>query len=659
MARALNISGSDKKMSWLISSLSRVVLCFYLICLVNKAGYSQECPPNIDFESGSLDNWMCYTGSVAAVNGNHVFNLFPSNGPSFNRHTIHSRQSNQIDPYGGFPTTAPNGSGYSVRLGNDEAGGQGEGIAYQFTIPANQNFYSLIYHYAVVFQDPNHQMYQQPRLEIEITNVTDNQLIHCSSFTFFPFGSLLPGFFISPIVADSTSVWCKDWTAVSINLNGHAGKTIRLMFKTGDCTFIRHFGYAYIDVNTECSSEFVGAAFCPGDSAINVSAPWGYQNYKWFNNNFTQQLGTNQAIGFSPPPPPGTRLAVEVTPYDGYGCLDTLYTTLVDTLTIQSFAGEDTLSCNQTPVLIGANPKPGLFYHWDPPMDLSDSRAANPFAGPRVTTEYVLTTTNFGGGCSAKDTVIVTASIIDTTLTLLGKDAYCVGSGDSTVLLLPPTTSIQWFKDDIPISIPNTSRFTVTQTGSYYALLTNNDECSISTGKKDILIEDPVPGIRYPTQYVVEDYPHQLTARDFGIAYEWAPATQLSDPNIFDPVFDGPDDMLYTVAIETLAGCVTIDTQLVLITKEVKIHVPTAFTPNNDGLNDYFKPIPMGIRDFKFFRVYNRWGQLIFDLRSDPRGWDGTIGGKPQASQVFVWVAEGVGVDNRTYREKGTFTLVR
>src|SRR5690606_33020662 len=120
-----------------------------------------------------------------------------------------------------------------------------------------------------------------------------------------------------------------------------------------------------------------------------------------------------------------------------------------------------------------------------------------------------------------------------------------------------------------------------------------------------------------------------------------------------------PHDMLYTVAIETLAGCVTIDTQLVQITKEVKIHVPTAFTPNNDGLNDYFRPIPMGIRDFKFFRVYNRWGQLIFDLRSHPRGWDRTIGGKPQASQVFGWVAEGVGVDNRTYREKGTFTLVR
>ncbi len=54
-------------------------------------------------------------------------------------------------------------------------------------------------------------------------------------------------------------IWYKDWTAVSINLDGLAGKTIRLFFKTADCTFRRHFGYAYIDVNAECSGEFVGA----------------------------------------------------------------------------------------------------------------------------------------------------------------------------------------------------------------------------------------------------------------------------------------------------------------------------------------------------------------------------------------------------------------
>ena len=91
-----------------------------------------------------------------------------------------------LDPYGGFPINCPNGSGRSIKLGNDAGGGLAEGISYEFTIPAGQNEYSLIYHYAVVFQDPNHQQFEQPRMEIEITNVTDNRIIDCSSFTFFP-----------------------------------------------------------------------------------------------------------------------------------------------------------------------------------------------------------------------------------------------------------------------------------------------------------------------------------------------------------------------------------------------------------------------------------------------------------------------------------------
>src|SRR5678810_122139 len=94
--------------------------------------------------------------------------------------------------------------------GNNRGGGQAEGISYEFTIPAGQDIYSLIYHYAVVFQDPNHEVFQQPRLEIEVTNTTDNKVLNCSSFTFIPFGSILPGFFLSGNQQDTTNVWCKD-----------------------------------------------------------------------------------------------------------------------------------------------------------------------------------------------------------------------------------------------------------------------------------------------------------------------------------------------------------------------------------------------------------------------------------------------------------------
>lgn len=634
---------------------------FITILLSTLSFYSiAQCPPNIDFENGTFDNWTCYTGSVSAAGGRNTINLFQSGGPIYGQHTMFSSGSgNQLDPYGGFPVTCPNGSGYSIKLGNDQGGAGAEGVSYEFIIPPGRNEYSLIYNYAVVFQDPNHQIYEQPRLEIEITNITDNKIIDCSSFTFVPYGSVLPGFFVSPVQVDTTNIWCKDWSAVSINLNGNAGKTIRLFFKTSDCTFQRHFGYAYIDVNSECSSEFVGATYCPGDRFVEVTAPWGYQQYTWYNNNFTQQLGTQQNIRFTPPPPAGTTIAVEVIPYDGYGCRDTLFALLIDTLTVVSNAGKDTLSCNTVPVPIGAIPKPGLVYSWSPVTGLSNPGIANPRAGPTITTKYVLSTSSIGGGCVSTDTVIVKASIVDSSIQLIGKDAFCITSADSAVLIVSAANNAQWYRSDVIIGGANLASYKVLQSGSYHALLVNADGCRAATAKKTILIEKPLPGIRYPVEYAVVNHPQTLQARTIGVEVQWLPSTFLNNPNSFTPIYTGTTDVLYNIELTTASGCVTVDTLLVKPLKEVKIYVPTAFTPNNDGLNDYLKPIPGGIKEFRYFRIYNRWGQLVFDMHSNTKGWDGNISGMPQGTGVFVWMAEGVGVDNNIYRGKGTVLLVR
>jgi len=655
-----NDCNSDTKRSAL-SCFAAQFISFFLLCLVCVFAKSQHCPPNIDFESGTFQNWTCYTGSVAAVNGQNIISLSPSGGPVAGQHTMYtSGQLPELDPFGGFPVNCPNGSGNSIKLGNTSGGAEAEGISYEFTIPPNQNVYSLIYHYAVVFQDPNHLDFQQPRLEIEITNLTDNEIIHCSSFTFFASsGAILPGFFISPVQQDTVNVWCKDWSAVSINLNGNAGKTIRLFFKTADCTFVRHFGYAYIDVNTECSSEFVGATYCPDDTAAIVTAPYGYQSYTWYNSNFSQILGNQQTISLSPLPASGDIIAVEVVPYNGYGCLDTLYALLIDTLTVVANAGRDTLSCNANPVLIGANPVPGYVYSWVPATGLSNPYIANPRAGPYTTTSYVLTTRSRGGGCATNDTVVVTASVIDSSISLLGKDAYCITSNDSAVLFVQPTHSIQWYRDNNFISGASQVRYKVNQSGSYHALLTDDKGCRANTPARIINIEQPRPGITYPVQFAVVNYPIQLQARNFGISAEWSPVTYLTNATSYTPTYNGPSEIQYTVAIRTEAGCLTVDTQLVKTFKEVKIYVPTAFTPNNDGLNDYLKPIPVGIKELRYFRIYNRWGQLLFDLKSNPRGWDGAIGGKAQSSQAVVWMAEGIGLDNKTYKVKGTTVLIR
>lgn len=633
--------------------------CFTVLSIFIQVAVFAQCPPNIDFESGSFDGWTCYTGYTAAVNNANEINLSVS-GPVPGRHTMYTANSGLVDPYGGFSVNCPNGSGHSIRLGNDQGGGEAEGISYEFTIPANRNVFSLMYYYAVVFQDPNHQEFQQPRMVVEITDESDNSLISCSSFTFIPYGSVLPGFYVSQLSGDDgTPIWCKDWSAVTINLNGHAGKRIKLFFKTADCTFRRHFGYAYIDVNSECSDEFVGASYCPDDTAVNIVGPYGYQAYTWYNNNFNQVLGKEQTLIVSPPPANGTTIALEIVPYSGYGCLDTLYAKLLDTLHVRAVAGPDKLSCNNESVQIGAPPKAGFVYSWIPATGLTKPDISNPLAKPAETTNYILTSHSLGGGCLTTDTVLVTASSVSNKMQLEGKDTFCTGFGDSAVLQVDPSDRIQWYRDDVPIRGAIQDKLKVTQSGSYYAIIVSAEGCVINTEKQPIFIDRARPGIAYPTEYAVSNLPYRLTARTFGSDVLWNPVANLDDPTKVSPVFKGTTESLYTIAIKTNTGCITVDTQLVKIIKAADVYVPSAFTPNSDGLNDVLRPTLMGMKDLQFFRVYNRWGQLLFETSTKYFGWDGKINGNQQPSDVVIWVVQALGVDGQTYIKKGTTLLIR
>ncbi len=370
-------------------------------------------------------------------------------------------------------------------------------------------------------------------------------------------------------------------------------------------------------------------------------------------------LGSSQILTLAPPPAAGTTIAVEVVPYEGYGCVDTFYAKLIDTLTVTAFAGKDVLSCNKDPVPLGLRPKLGLLYSWTPAAGLSNPHIANPIATPDATTTYMLRTSNSGGGCVSRDTVVVTASIINNSLQLAGKAMFCRENGDSAVLSVQPTDKIQWYKNNAAIAGANQPRLRVTEPGSYYAMLANNDGCNIGTSKENIVIESARRGVTYPVQYAVIDQPFALQARQFGETVLWNPGTSLNNRSSYTPVFTGPSDQLYNIEITTIAGCVTIDTQMVKTVKQAEIYVPTAFTPNNDNLNDVLKPTLMGIKDLRYFRIFNRWGELIFETKTVGQGWNGILKGVVQPTQVFVWVAEGVGTDGRVVMRKGTSLLVR
>ncbi|MEJ0101647.1 MAG: gliding motility-associated C-terminal domain-containing protein [Bacteroidota bacterium] len=118
----------------------------------------------------------------------------------------------------------------------------------------------------------------------------------------------------------------------------------------------------------------------------------------------------------------------------------------------------------------------------------------------------------------------------------------------------------------------------------------------------------------------------------------------------------------YTVGLTVFSpiGCNESISKKIRVLGSCYIAVPSAFTPNNDGLNDYLYPLGALKADKLSFRVFNRWGQLMFYTNSWLNKWDGTINGTPQSAGVYVWLLEFTNRDSgKKVEMKGTTTLIR
>lgn len=143
----------------------------------------------------------------------------------------------------------------------------------------------------------------------------------------------------------------------------------------------------------------------------------------------------------------------------------------------------------------------------------------------------------------------------------------------------------------------------------------------------------------------------------------WTPATGLNFTNIKNPVASlgsMTDSITYLLRAENAAGCYGADSLTVAVFKTgTNLFVPTAFTPNGDGMNDRLYPICVGIKRLVFFRVYDRWGKLVFATNQIGSGWDGRVQGKEQATGGFVYLAEGIDYTGKAIFSKGSVLLIR
>jgi gliding motility-associated-like protein len=203
-----------------------------------------------------------------------------------------------------------------------------------------------------------------------------------------------------------------------------------------------------------------------------------------------------------------------------------------------------------------------------------------------------------------------------------------------------------------------------------YSLISVADaNCSnTATGSAAISVGTPITPVRYATINATANLPKQLQARIFTPTdqYAWNPAVGLNAYSIDNPVFNYDRTTEYFITIAAGTGCTVVDTLLVNVYPASAppavvstIFVPNAFSPNGDGHNDKLSPLLFRIQELYYFRVFNRWGQLVFETNIRGEGWDGIFKGVPLGADVFTWTAAGVGTDGRTHNWRGQSILLR
>jgi gliding motility-associated-like protein len=889
----------------------RLQLLTILITLLSfLEGAGQNCPPNIGFESGTFNNWETLTGSVTTAG------ISLSSGPSvFDRHTLMDRNSGR-DEYGDFPRLCPYGGNYSVKLGNDGVMAEAEGLSYSFVVPSNLDTFTMTYFYAVVFEDPGHLPIEQPRFLVTAYDLTTNQSLACSSFDYVASGSI-PGFHTAQ---SRNTVRYKDWTPASLQFAGLSGHTILLEFKTSDCSRGGHFGYAYVDVASTCTNLLATAPFCIASNSLVLNAPYGFQDYIWYNSNFSQVIGTGQSVVLSPPPVTSGSFFVDMIPYPGYGCRDTLQA-IVTPLPVPDTpsAPADVFYCvGMIPSPLTATPSPNnvlVWYTSDTARSGSSMAPLPPTSGPGVTTWWVAQKALFGCESNRKPINVHVVGSIPLTFTIdndtqclvgnsfrltntspdIGRGYYVWEHGDNTTAASLPGDSVQHtYASAGPYTVTLNLRNAASCSGSVQlpltvipkpmpdfstqgslcegaAPLTLSDRSTVSgstitqwwwdiagvvsvgqvppptavslggftvrmavrsaegclsdtlvravpvyhnpiadftvstrcdnepgyvrdashmpagvsgervsgwnwnldgqpfaTGQSPVLMlpagmhrlqlvaesdkgcrspvaDSPIvvlskPAINFTRDDSCAHRDIHFTALDLsgdvtqwrwnsgagyatggavhsrnytgrgnftvaliganvagcrdtiirsmriydvsavagrdtiaaigeplqlqagggpGLTYNWSPPDGLNATNIADPVSIDDRDRRYNLVASDTLGCVRQSSILVRRIAGPELYVPNAFTPNGDGRNDLLRVIAVGIRDFHYLAIYDRWGGLVFRSTDRAQGWDGNLKGQASGSGTYVWIAEGTDYTGRKLLRKGTVTIVR
>jgi len=377
-------------------------------------------------------------------------------------------------------------------------------------------------------------------------------------------------------------------------------------------------------------------------------------------------IGTQSYTQQNPPPvvfDAATTVSVQLIAVSGQ-CADTATQPLtIHPRPVIQIANRNPVSCLGRGVTLQASG--AATWQWQPASGLSNATVASPLANPADNTRYRVTGTS-NQGCTTTDSVSVRVAKPFTIAISPTSAEICAGE---QVALQATGAAATW------LWVGNTTGLTGTTTANpaarpvatttYTVVGTDADQCFTDTASITVAV-NPLPTVNAgPDIELVSGTAANLRLTTTGniVRYTWTPARDLTCTTCPDPVATPTLPVQYVVTVATDKNCTATDSLNIIISCGKTYYIPTGFTPNGDGLNDYFYVLGGG-GNVKLIQVYNRWGDLVFERKNVAvndrnNGWDGRIKGNPAPAATYIYTAVVECIDGTVYEYKGSVMLMR
>jgi len=369
--------------------------------------------------------------------------------------------------------------------------------------------------------------------------------------------------------------------------------------------------------------------------------------------------------------PAGTQTYIVEGEFEGCAVMATIQIVVTGPPTL-SLIGDSGICPGENIDLNPMTADPEASYSWTSDPGTFTSTEANPTVSPTVTTTYFVTTSNNNGICPPV-TDQVTIEVLDPATVDAGEDVFiCENDFEGYVLTATGNSNTgDYFWSTGSTSANATAPLDEPGTTVYYVEFDNN--CGPPATDSVIVTVYPFVDIDPPFIFTPPDMPYNegtpvvisanTTPANVPIeTYEWKFNEVIvpSTTNSIEVTMVNNNSSV-SLLITTADGCQDYEQLGGIQVIEAGFEIPNAFTPDADGVNDYFNIIST-IEEFsevQTFQVYNRWGQLVYDNDEIGLGWDGTVRGKPAPSDVYIYRIVYTRPSGEVKEEKGDVTLIR